>query len=893
MNKQDRIWQLIARKMAGEATEQELLELQELVNENPEFGYYAQIVSDLKKPSPKDDTEEMQPLLQRLQKRIKAEESVAQVANHLREDSPLKKQPAPIIRPFSRNTGALSNHFKVAWRYLFRNKAFSFVNISGLAIGMASAILILLWIHSELTYDQFHSKKDRVYQVYSRDVFDGNLQVWGETPMLVAPTIKSDYPEVEEVVRMNWVAAFILKTGDKQLQTTGYLTDPGIFKLFDFPLLQGDAATALRSPHSIVITESLARKLFGNDDAMGKLIRIDSTALFTVTGVAKKLPDNTRFKFEYLVPLDYMKEIGWGTERWSVSSVLQTYILLRQGISEDKINSRLRYLIRAHADNVNTELFVHPMSKWRLWSGFENGVAVSGNIKNVRLFGVIAAFILLIACINYMNLSTARSVKRAREVGIRKVVGAGKGSLIGQFILESILFSLIAAVLALLIVEPNLGWFNRLVFKQLYVPYGNPYFWLLGVGFILLTGLLAGSYPAFYLSSYRPIRVLKGTFKHVNALVTPRKVLVVVQFSFAIILIICTIIIYNQILYGKQRDPGYKMENLAFIYNKGNIENKYPLLREELLASGAITDIARSGSPITEVWSTDETYKWEGMNPGNRQFFIKMYTDRNFVKTMGMTLVAGRDIDITKHPTDSTAMVINETAASVFGFADPIGKTITNEEATWHIVGVIKNFIPGLPYAPLFPLAIQGPAVKNWFGTVTFRMNRNASQKVNLAKIKAIVKKYNPDYPVDHWIVKESYDFKFLDEVVQGKLAGLFAGLTIFISCLGLFALAAYMAESRIKEIGIRKVLGASVTTITTLLSKDFIKLVLISFVIASPLAWWGMHKWLSDYSYRVGISWWVFALTGVLSVLVAIATVGYQAIRSALANPVESLRSE
>jgi putative ABC transport system permease protein len=893
MKKEDRIWQLIARKMAGEASEEELLELQELVKDHPEFGYYAQVVTDLKKQPPKDDTEQMQPLLQRLKKRIAAEESVAQVAEHLRQETPWKKQPASVIRPFSNNKGILSNHLKIAWRYLFRNKAFSFVNISGLAIGMASAILILLWIHSEWTFDQFHSKKERIYQLYSRAIFDGELQAWGQTPMVMAPVIKSDYPEVEEVVRMNWVAAFILKTGDKQLQTTGFLTDPGVFKVFDFPLIKGDPNTALTAPHSIVITESLAKRLFGEEDAMGKLIKIDSNALFTVTGIVKKMPDNTRFKFDYLVPWDYMKEVGWYNDNWGISSIVHTYILLRPGITETAINGRLRYIIKAHADDLNTEVFAHPIKKWRLWSEFENGVAVSGNIKNVRLFGIIAGFILLIACINYMNLSTARSVKRAREVGIRKVVGAGKGSLIGQFILESLLFSFIAAILALLIVEPCIPWFNRLTYKNFYIPYDDPYFWLIAVAFILLTGLLAGSYPAFYLSSYRPIKVLKGTFKAVNALVTPRKVLVVVQFSFAIILIICTMIIYRQIRYGKQRDPGYNMDRLVYIYNKGNIEKDYPLIREELLGSGAITHIARTNSPITEIWSSEEDFEWAGKDSRNRTFFIKMQTDRDFVKTMGIQLIAGRDIDASKYPTDSTAILINESAAKALGFANPVGQTLTNQEGAWHIVGMIKNFIPGIPYAPLYPLVVQGPGVKSWFGTVTFRMNPQASEKANLATIKAIVKKYNPDYPVDHFVVKESYDFKFIDEVVQAKLAGLFAALTIFISCLGLFALAAYMAESRIKEIGIRKVLGASVTTITALLSKDFIKLVLVSFVIASPLAWWGMQHWLQNYAYKVSISWWIFALTGVLSTFVALATVSYQAIKTALGSPVKSLRSE
>lgn len=899
MKDQNRIWRLVTRKLAGEISEEELLELNKALKDDPGLGFYVQIMTDMWKQSARpdrEDSKETEERLNRLKHRI-AQENTSKPVIQTGKDELLPgwKKPSKkslVIYPFNKN-GMLSSYLKIAWRNLFRNKAFSFVNITGLAIGMASAILMILWILDELSYDQFHSKKDRIYQLYNRATFDGEIQSWGSTPMVMAPVLKTDYPEIEEVTRVNWVAAFILKTADKQLQTEGYLTDPGFLTMFDFPLLKGDPQTALNGVHSIVVTEKLARKLFVDGDAMGKVIRIDSNALFTVTGIMKDPPGNTQFNFEYLVPWSYMKEVGWYNENWAVNEIVRTYILLKPGVSEQAANDRLRNIIKSHASDVNNEIFVHPMSKWRLWSEFENGKISGGEIETVRLFGIIAGFILLIACINYMNLSTARSVKRAKEVGIRKVVGAQKTSLVGQFMWESILFSFLAGILALLLVEPNFGWFNKLTGKELYIPYASPYFWVNALGFIFFTGIIAGSYPAFYLSGYRPISVLKGSFKAVNALVTPRKVLVVLQFTFAIIFIICTIIIYRQIAYGKERDPGFVMDNLAYVYNKGDIEKNYSLIRNELVGSGTVTDITRTGSPIVHIWSTEDAYEWQGKDNNLRSVFIKLYADNDFVKTFGFKMIAGRDINISRYPTDSTAMLLTESAAKLMRFDDPVGQSVKNSEGNWHVVGVIKDFLPGIPYAPVYPITIQGPATRGWFGTVTMKLNPAHSTSDNLAKVASVFKKYNPDYPFEPYFVDKSYSEIFLGQERQAKLAAIFAGLTIFISCLGLFALATCMAENRIKEIGIRKVLGASVTTITTLLSKDFLKLVIISFVIASPLAWWAMRSWLQDYSYRVSISWWVFAVTALLSMLIAVITVSYQSIKAALANPVKSLRSE
>jgi putative ABC transport system permease protein len=908
MKEQDRIWTLMARKLAKEATDKELEELQQLLKKYPEAGYSLQVLLDLWLTKEKNDAEEAEHAFdlhllrmeQMDQERTDpapgihaATSSMAPVPvihkPHVTRQRPSQK--TSLFSFFSQGKDLLENYFKIAWRSLSRNKSFSTINISGLTIGIASAIVLLLWIHNELTYDQFHKDKDRIYQVFTKAVIDGRIEVTNGSPMVMAPILKANYPrQVEEVTRANWVGAFIFSVGDRHLESQGLLTDSSFFKLFSFPLIKGDPATALREPHSLVLTEKLAKRLFGDADPMGQSVKVDSNAFFTVTAVVKDLPPNTRFRFEYLVPWSYMKEVGWENTKWETQNIA-TYVLLKPGIGETEADNSFLNIIRSHAPDLKNEAFLHPMSKWRLYSEFKDGRIVGGGINEVKMMGIIAGFILLIACINYMNLSTARSIRRAREVGIRKVVGAGKGSLIGRFLGESILIAFLSGVLALVVVQPALSWFNKLIYEELTIPYSNPWFWLCGIGFILFTGILAGSYPAFYLSAYRPINVLKGYFKSAHSLVTPRKILVVLQFSFAIAFIICTLIVYRQINFVRDRKSGYDKNNLAFIYIKGDIKKNYEQIRRELLGSGVATSATRTNSPITDIWTAGDSYQWKGKNPHDRVQFVEYRTDNDFATTMGLKMVAGRDIDIRKYPTDTMAVVLNESAARRMGFTNPIGQPIKNDDGAWHVVGVIQDFVTQSPFSPIAPIIIQGP--KNWFGTVTLRLNAKNTKAESIEKLAAIFKKYNPDYPFEYHFVDETYSSKFEGEEHLGTLATLFAGMTIFISCLGLFGLATYMAENRIKEIGVRKVLGASVTRITTLLSKDFLVLVVIAFVIASPVAWWCMSKWLEDYAYRVQMNGWVFALTGLLSVLIAAGTVGYQAIRAALASPVKSLRTE
>jgi len=490
-----------------------------------------------------------------------------------------------------------------------------------------------------------------------------------------------------------------------------------------------------------------------------------------------------------------------------------------------------------------------------------------------------------------MNLSTARSERRAKEVGIRKVVGARRKGLVSQFIGESVLMAFIAGVLALVLVSVSLPAFNRLTGKSLQIDFTNPYFWMLFLGFILLTGMLAGSYPAFFLSSFQPLKALKGAMNKVNTLVTPRKVLVVLQFTFGIVLMICTIIVRQQINYAQQRETGYNKNNLIYHPFTGDISKNYRLIKSELLSSGTATSVAVTSAPITQSWSDGWGQEWEGKDPNDKTDFYRYNEEEDLGETVGLTFVQGRDFDLSQYPTDSTAMIINETSLKVMGFDNPIGQIVKDNGQEWHIVGVIKDFILTSPYLPTQPMLIYG--ANSWFETLMIKLSHDHSTADNLKTAEAIFKKYNPEYPFNYQFVDEEYAQKFANERRTGTLAGLFSALAILISCLGLFGLATYMAESRIKEIGIRKVLGATVTGLTSLLTKDFLKLVLVSFAIAAPLAWWAMHHWLQSYPYHTPIRWEVFAMTGLLSVLIAVVTVGYQAVKAALTNPVGSIKNE
>jgi putative ABC transport system permease protein len=785
----------------------------------------------------------------------------------------------------------LRNFFKIAFRNLWKNKGFSFINITGLAIGMASAMLLLLWIYDEESYDRFHEKKDRIYEAWNRAEFSGEMHSWNTTPKILARTMEHDFPEVEVAVRVNWPSNYLFTLGEKRIMVEGNIVDSAFLDMFSFPLLKGNPHTALVDMHSVVITEKLSRKLFGEEDPMGKFIKIDNKETFRVTGLAKDLPVNTRFDFEFLIPWTYLKHINQDDSSWGNNSTT-TYVMLKQNASLASVQKKMLTLKgKYEKEETRWEMFLYPMDRWRLYSNFKGAVEDGGKIEFVKLSAIIAAFIIMIACINFMNLNTARSEKRAKEVGIRKVVGARKGGLIAQFLGESILLSFFAALLAIGLVELSLSTFNQVTDKHLYIHFGTVGFWLLIVGFVLFTGMLAGSYPAFFLSSFQPVKVLKGGFKKVSALVTPRKVLVVLQFSFAILLIICTIIVQQQINYAMDRDTGYDKNNLIYHFLTGDMEKNYNLIKAELISSGAASSVTKTSAPLTQAWSDSWGFEWEGKDPNDKTDFDRYSADEDFLKTTGLQLLKGRDLDLKKFITDSTAVILNESALKAMKFKEPVGQIVKDNDIQWHVIGIIKDFILRSPYAPTRPMVIEGG--KGFFNVIHIKLSNQQPTAKSLKQAEAIFKKYNPEFPFEYHFVDEEYARKFQDEKRTAVLAAFFSGLTIFISCLGLFGLATYMAETRIKEIGVRKVLGASVTGITFLISKDFLRLVLISFLIAAPIAWWSMETWLKNYPYRTGIHWWVFVLAGGISFVIALITISYQAIRAAVANPVKSLRSE
>jgi len=789
------------------------------------------------------------------------------------------------------------NYFKTAWRSLMRGKSFSVINIAGLAVGMAGAMLILLWLQNEISFDEFHQNKDRIYEVYGlTDNTDGKAFAIPVVSQPLGPALKQSMPEVEQMSREKSISSFLITADEKSFTgISGSFVDPSFLTIFSFPLSAGTLDEQLKSANSIVLTEKLAKQLFGTTDAIGKIVKIDSVDRLTVTGILKDLPSNTRFDFQFLVSWDYLKKLGVGydNESW-LSNNTPTFLLLKPNTNLAAFNAKIKNVSRVSTGR--NDLWTHflfPLHQWHLYSEFENGKPVSGRIETVRVFAIIAAFILLIACINFMNLSTARSEKRSKEVGIRKVVGAPKYQLVSQFISEALLTAGISGILALVMVILVLPYFNQLVNTQLILPFQNIYFWIAACIFIAITGLMAGSYPAFYLSSFKPTSIFRKQFRRVNAFITPRKVLVVVQFSFAIILIIATVIIHNQVRFAQDRDTGFERNNLVQLHFVGDIEKNYDLIKFELLQKGVANAVTKTMTGIAEGGNHSWGVRWPNETPKDTNNTITIYSaDADLIKTMGMKLVDGRDIDITKYPADSFSVLLNETAVRTMGFKNPVGQSIRSVGGDrWQVVGVVKDFVPGSPYEEVPPMVIEGPGA--WFNTINIKFNSSRKMADNLSQAAEIFKKYNPAYPFDYQFVDQEYAQKFESEQRTKVLAAWFAGLAIFISCLGLFGLSAFVTESRVKEIGVRKILGASALNITRLLSFDFIKPVIASILLAIPISWWAMNKWLENFAHRIKPGWELFIGAGLLAIAIALVTVSYQSIRAALGNPARALGTD
>lgn len=790
----------------------------------------------------------------------------------------------------------IKNHIKIAWRALSGKKGFTSLNIIGLSVGMAAAILIALWIQSEYSYDRMYSTTDRLYQIYNKATFNGEPSAYANTPGPLVPALKADYAEFEDAVRLASDEC-LLSVGEKHLKVEGAIVDPGFLRVFGFPVLNGDTHSALLNNSGIVLSETLSKKLFNEENPVGKTVRIDSSEQRLVTAVLKDIPENSRFSaVGYLLPYVTLKQRNEDMDKSWTANNFRSYALLKEGTDPQSFNEKIRNTIIRHTKEaghpVSTEVFLHPATKWRLYSKSENGQLVDGKIAEVRRMSRIAIFILLIACINFMNLSTAQSEKRAKEVGIRKVAGARRASLMIQFISESALLTFFSAAAALILVWLSLPAFNGLVGKDMVIPWTAPLFWSVLLLFIVITSLLAGSYPAFFLSAFKPVKVLRGGLLQIRSGFTSRKILVVSQFTFAILLIICTLVIKRQIDYTKSRESGYNKHNLVYTSLDSDLRRNYELVKEDLLSSGAVLAVNKSMGPISHQGSNGWGFSWPGS--GESAFetvFDWMSSDGDFVKTMGVKLLAGRDINIQQYPTDSSALLVNEAAVKVMNLSDPIGAIVKNGENNMHIVGVVQDFILGSPYEPIEPLLVMGPS--SWFNYINYRLNPQRPVADNLKTIATIFKKYNPMYPFEYTFTDTEYQGKFESEERMSQLSTLFMGLTILIACLGLFGLAAFTAEQRRKEVGVRKVLGATVQGLAVLLSKDFVKLVIIAFILASPIAYWMMSDWLKDFNYRISIGWTVFAITGILAILIAVATVSFQAIKAALTNPVDSLRNE
>jgi len=784
------------------------------------------------------------------------------------------------------------NYLKIAWRNLFRNKGFSLTNLLGLTIGITCTILIFLWVRDELTYNKFQSNYGSIYKIKANRDF--NNQVFTDDNMVLplAKTLKEKLPQIKNAVVTTHGGSHILNYGDAKLKKQGYTVSDHFFDLFSWKFIKGNAASALPNPYAIVLTQSTATALFGNADPMNKIIRVDNEYDAKVTGVVADVRGNSSLQFDFINSFNYDNEYlkrnmsDWQNSSWDV------YIQPTPGTNMSLLEKSITELKYQHDpdDKKISTYFAFPMSKWRLYSDFKDGKNIGGMIRYVKLFTIIALIILLIACVNFMNLSTARSEKRAKEVGVRKTLGSGKRQLILQFFFESMILALMAFALSLGIVYLLLPSFSTLVDKHLSLDLAQPIFWLGAVAIILITGIVAGSYPALYLSSFSPIKVLKGTFLAGKSAAVPRRILVVAQFVISILLISATIIVYQQIQHIKNRDIGYDPNNLLMIDATADTQKNFTVIKQELLNTGMISSVTRTLSPITDIWWRQPGPDYAG-KPANQSIIISGETaDVDFTKTMGIKILQGKDFSGT--PSDSSSMLLNKAAVDAMGLKDPIGMRMSNGGHDPHtVIGVTDNVVMGSPFEPVDPMMVYfSPDAAN---AISIRLKNSISPKNALTAMEPIFKRYNPSYPFEYKFVDEEFGKKFIAEELVNKLTNIFAGLAIFICCIGLAGLASFTIEKRIREIGIRKVLGASVQQVLLLISKEFLKLVLVAFVIAVPLTWWFMNNWLEKYTYRVNISIWLFGFVGVVVMLLTLIVVSLNTIRAAIANPVKSLRTE
>ncbi|MEO9966594.1 MAG: ABC transporter permease [Reichenbachiella sp.] len=787
----------------------------------------------------------------------------------------------------------LRNFLKIAFRNLLKNKLYSTINIMGLSIGIVCSLLIWLWVSDELSFDKFLPKYKNLHQVWVHAEFDGKINTWRSIPLPSYEAMKTAHSSVVNSVVTGWGGDRLLTVEETRILKKGYYVSEEFLEMFEYPLITGDPAVVLDDPYSIVISQSLAQTLFNNEDPLGKIIRFEDKVNLNVTGILEDVPGNSSFEFEFLVPWKQRELISEWVVRnktnWGNYS-FQVFVELSSEDAQKDVDESIATMLADNGqDDMPRTLFLHPLERWRLHSNFINGETKEGRNDHVKLFSIIAIFILAIACINFMNLATARSERRAREVGIRKSLGSTRSYLILQFMGESMIISVVSFVLAILLAELVLPVYNQLIDKELFINYQSLDFWNIGIGIILITGVLSGSYPAFYLSSFRPVETLKGTIKVGKGATSPRKVLVVMQFGFAILLLVSTIVIFRQIELVKDRDLGYDQANLISVDYSDELAENYNVLKTQLLQSGAVEAVTRSNSRITSI-NSNNFLSWPGKPDNLKVIFTTIATEYDYCKTMGIEMLEGRDFskDFT---TDTASIVINKAALDLMGLEDPIGTTLDLWGQDRQLIGVADNVIMGSPYREVKPMfMIIDP---DWINAITVRLQNNGNINENLKTVEAIFNRYNPAYPFDYQFADVEFQRKFDTINMTQNLATVFSVLAIFITGLGLFGLASFTAEQRTKEIGIRKVLGASILGLIALMSKDFSKLVLIGFLISTPITWYLLDQYLERYPIRIDVHWWIFPLVGVIALLFSLLIVGNQAGRVAKANPARSLRDE
>lgn len=793
----------------------------------------------------------------------------------------------------------IQNYFKIAWRNLLKNKISSFINIGGLAIGMAVAFMIGIWIWDELSFDKYHNNYDRIAKIRQHINVNGNIQTEKTVPHPLAEELRNKYKShFKYIVMSSHRASHVLSIGEKNLTKFGVYMEPEAPDMLTLKMLKGTRA-GLKDPSSIMLSESAARSYFGDADPLNSVMKIDNKQNVKVTGVFEDLPYNSTFAaLSFISPFElYVNSSPWiksSQNSWG-NNFIQTYVQIADNADMAEVSSIIGNikLNKVNKDELKYRpvLFLDPMNKWHLYSDFSNGVNVGGKIQYVWMFGVIGVFVLLLACINFINLATARSEKRAKETGIRKAIGSLRGQLIAQFFFESLMVVMIAFIFSLLLLQFIIPSFNEVAGQRMTIPWSNPLFWLLGIGCAFVTGLIAGSYPALYLSSFKPLVVLKGSFRVGRLAALPRKVLVVLQFTVSITLIICTIIVLCQIQFAKDRPVGYSRDGLLIApMITEEIADHFDAVKNELLTSGAITEMASSQSTTTDIWGTDGNLDWKGKDPALTIDFPNTGVSVDYGKAVGWQFKSGRDFS-RQFPSDSSGFILNEAAVKFMGLKEPVGEIIKWNGNAFKVIGVIKDVIVESPYEPVRPSIFCMAYDHHNFAIL--KINPLISTRDAVIKIETVFKKYSPSTPFDYKFADEEYNKKFRTEERAGKLTSFFALLAILISCLGLFGLVSFITEQRTKEIGIRKVLGASVSTIVALLSKGFLKPVLIAAAIAFPIAWYAMNEWLQNFAYRTNIGWWIFIAAGLLTILIALITVSVQAIKAAIANPVKSLRTE